>query len=110
MIPVDALLQFRLLEASEGGRTKGLGGPDALFFACPLISGGNAWDCRVLIGGEEIALGETYTFPVTFLSREAAWDWAKPGTQVDLWEGKVIGHGVILEQYLEQREIDAPPF
>jgi len=45
-----------------------------------------------------ISPGETRLFGVQFLFPEAALPFFSPGTPFTVWEGKVIGHGIVRER------------
>ena len=51
-----------------------------------------AWDCRLLVGGEPIAPGETRDVGIVFLSPEIGPAFAI-AEKFLLWEGRIIGEG-----------------
>lgn len=71
----DIYIKVRFKTSAEGGRKtsvkrKSPSGPD--FYACPLIIDNKTYDCRLLIGDNEMELGKYYEVPVKFLDIDLA--------------------------------------
>lgn len=90
----DAVIEVRFLTTSEGGRNSSLVGQ---FYACPLIIDNKGFDCRLLLKGQCLELGSLYEVPVTFLYRESALPMLSVGTEVLLWEGRVVAKGRVVK-------------
>jgi hypothetical protein len=90
----DAIIEVRFLTASEGGRHSNIVGEE--FYGCPLFAEGKAFDCRILLNGRTLQLGETYELPVKFLNPSLALPKLSPGKPIKLWEGKDIAAGKIV--------------
>ncbi len=96
---LDIYIKVRFKTNAEGGRKTPVKrktplGPD--FYACPLIVDDKAYDCRLLVGDNEIELGKYYEIPVKFLDVELALPNLSVGKKVTLWEGKEVADGEIL--------------
>jgi hypothetical protein len=96
MTKFDGILRFRLFLPGEGGRDKGIPS-SARFYSCPLFDGSKYWDCRIMLDGRGIELGETYEYPLLFLSPNEATRTIRPDAKVQLWEGRIIGTGTVVE-------------
>lgn len=75
MHKADIYIKVRFKTTAGGGRKtlvkrKSPLGPD--FYGCPLIVDDKAYDCRLLIGDNEIELGKYYEIPVKFLNIDLA--------------------------------------
>ena len=95
----DIYIKVRFKTSEEGGRKTSVKrktplGPD--FYACPLIVDDKAYDCRLLIGDEEIELGKYYEIPVKFLDKDAVLPNLSIGKKITLWEGKNVADGEIM--------------
>lgn len=90
----DVLLKIRFRKTSEGGRLSRIQGD---FYGCPMFVQGTAFDCRLLLDGQCIELGESYTLGAKFLCPEAVLPALSIGLKIILWEGKEIADGHILE-------------
>lgn len=95
----DIYIKVRFKTTAEGGRKTSVKrksplGPD--FYACPLIVDDKAYDCRLLIGDNEIELGKYYEIPVKFLDIDLALPSLSVGEKITLLEGKEIADGEIL--------------
>jgi hypothetical protein len=55
-------------------------------YGIPLVVGGEAFDCRLLLDGKTLKLGETYTVPAAFLRPELVLPKLLPRTEGSLWE------------------------
>ncbi|ULR88299.1 hypothetical protein [Comamonas sp. B21-038] len=90
----DIIISVRFLHTSEGGRETPVQGQ---FYSCPLFVDGEGFDCRLLLGGRRLELGECYEVPVKFLYRDKALPKMKPGTPVHLWEGRNIADAQVVQ-------------
>lgn len=93
MLP-DAYLEIRFRTKEEGGRNTAVSGD---FYACPLFVDGEAFDCRLLIAGKNLNLGDWYKIPVKFLNKDLALSRLVVGKEVTLWEGKDVADGAVIE-------------
>ncbi len=94
----DIYINIRFRTTSEGGRVSSLGHkkPRVVdFYACPMIIDDKAYDCRLLIGDQELILGLHYQVPVVFVNRDLALPNLSVGKNITLWEGKEIADGQI---------------
>lgn len=89
----DATIRIRFKKTEENGRDSAVEGA---FYACPLFVDGQAFDCRLLLAGKRLELGEYYEMPVKFLSRDLALSKLEVGKEVVLWEGKDVANGIVL--------------
>ncbi len=92
----DAYLEVRFKTPREGGRSTAVGGRSS-FYACPLFVDGKGFDCRLLIGGSTLKLGEYYRLPVIFLCPEEALKHLAVGKLVTLWDGRDVAVARVLE-------------
>lgn len=90
----DATIEVRFKTTAEGGRQSDLIGAE--FYACPFFVEGEAFDCRLLLDGRSIQLGQTYELPVKFLNAGLVLPKLLPGKPVTLWEGKDIAAGKVV--------------
>jgi hypothetical protein len=90
----DIIINVRFFTPSEGGRTTSVGGR---FYACPLFIDGEGFDCRLLLDGKSIKLGEACDIPVKFLYQDLALKKSAIGKEIFLWEGKIIAKGSIIK-------------
>jgi hypothetical protein len=90
----DVIIEVRFKMASEGGRQGDILGGE--FYGCPLFVEGEAFDCRLLLSGRTLQLGETYELPVKFLNPALVLPKLLPGKSVKLWEGKEIATGKVV--------------
>lgn len=90
---VDAVIRVRFKTPEENGRLSDIMGE---YYACPMIVGSEAFDCRVQLSGQRIELGKAYDVPVKFLSRKNALPNLEVGKNISLWEGKVVADGLVL--------------
>jgi hypothetical protein len=84
----------RFKTTDEGGRKTALIGT---FYSCPLFVDGEAFDCRLFLGGRKIELGEWYQLPLKFLNRDFVVRKLMPGKAITLWEGTDVAYGQVLE-------------
>ena len=94
----DIYIKVRFKTSAEGGRKTPLKrkmpmGPE--FYACPMMINGKGYDCRLLIGDQELELGKYYEIPVAFLDRDLALPNLFVGKGITLWEGKEVADGEI---------------
>ncbi|MBF0548612.1 MAG: hypothetical protein HQM08_29550 [Candidatus Riflebacteria bacterium] len=94
----DIIAEIRFKTSEEGGRKTAVGGSNAAvdFYGCPFIVDGKAFDCRLLLGGQLLELGQTYHVPVKFLNSQFVLGKLFEGKEFILWEGKPIGSGKVL--------------
>lgn len=90
----DIIISVRFLTTSEGGRKTPIQGQ---FYSCPLFIGDEGFDCRLLLDGRRLDLGENYEVPVKFLYRDKALPKMRSGAEVYLWEGRSIAKGQIVQ-------------
>jgi hypothetical protein len=87
------LIELRFKPSNEGGRSADVSGD---VYGIPLVVGGEAFDCRLLLDGKTLKLGETYTVPAAFLRPELVLPQLSPNQKVSLWEGREIGTGRVI--------------
>ncbi len=92
----DAYFEVRFKTPSEGGRATVVSGLSD-FYSCPMFVDGKAFDCRLMIRGAKLELGEYYRLPVKFLCPKEACQHLAVGKMVTLWEGKEIAVAKVLE-------------
>ncbi|MEL7431992.1 MAG: hypothetical protein AAGI90_05660 [Chlamydiota bacterium] len=95
----DIYIKVRFKTTAEGGRKTPVRRKSPLgtdFYACPLIVDDKVYDCRLLIGDNEIELGKYYEIPVNFLNIDLALPSLSVGKKITLLEGKEIADGEIL--------------
>ena len=93
-IKPEMIISVRFRLATEGGRSNGVSGET---YACPLVVGGDAFDCRIAVPPGGMDLGRTYDLALQFLFPELALPRMQVGTPISLWEGRPIADGVIAE-------------
>ena len=94
----DIYINVRFRTTSEGGRVSSLGHKKLRvvdFYACPMIINDKAYDCRLLIGDQELRLGQYYEVPVVFVNRDLVVPNLSVGKNITLWEGKEIADGQV---------------
>lgn len=94
----EALMKIRLYTSEEGGRN----GPIfSKYYSCPLLLdvNDNLYDCRIILNGITMNLGEEYVVPVKFLDFENAKRKIIIGKEILIWEGRWIGRGEIIKLY-----------
>ena len=96
----DIYIKVRFKTSEEGGRQTSLKcktelGPD--FYGCPLVVDNKAYDCRLLIGEQEIELGKYYEIPVKFLDKDLALPNLAVGKSITLLEGKEVANGQVIK-------------
>jgi len=94
----DVIIKVRFKTTAEGGRQGAIVIPNCMEhqYGCPFFVEGEAFDCRLLIAGETLKLGETYELPVKFLRPDLVLPKLSVGTSVTLWEGKDIATGQVV--------------
>jgi hypothetical protein len=93
MIQSNGQIRIRFKTTEENGRNTAVEGT---FYACPLFVDGEAFDCRLLLNGQRLELGEYYEIPVIFLSPELVLPKLCVGKEVVLWEGKDVATGYVI--------------
>jgi hypothetical protein len=96
----DIYIKVRFKTSDEGGRKTSVrrktpSGPD--FYGCPIEIDGKAYDCRLLIGDNEIELGKYYEIPVKFLDKDLALPNLAVGKSITLLEGKEVANGQVIK-------------
>lgn len=90
----DISTEVVLFEPSSVGRKGPLGG--GKYFACPFVVGGEAFDCRLLIEGRTLALGQMHHVDIVFLQWGLVAPTLKEGTRFALLQGCTpIAEGVV---------------
>lgn len=90
----DAIISVRFLTAAEGGRGTAVQGK---FYGCPLFTENEGFDCRLLLNGIRLELGDTYEVPIKFLFPELALPMMYEGMHVTLWEGKTVATAKLMK-------------
>ncbi|MEI8329516.1 MAG: hypothetical protein WCG14_05930 [Chlamydiia bacterium] len=96
----DVYIKVRFKTSEEGGRKTPVKRKTPLwpdFYGCPLMVDGKAYDCRLLIGDQEIELGKYYEIPVKFLDKNLALPNLAVGKNIILLEGKEIANGQVIK-------------
>jgi len=91
----DAIIEVRFKTTAEGGRQGNIVIAE-IPYGCPLLVDGEAFDCRLLLMGQTLALGETYELPIKLLRPDLALPKLSAGKAVTLWEGKEIATGKVI--------------
>lgn len=95
MLAGDVIGRVRLLSSEEGGR-KGPTPPDKL--VCVFITAKSAFDCQLILGDVgALSPGQSADVPIKFLDPDVALEAIRIGTQFELWEGRVIGEGRVVQ-------------
>lgn len=89
----DAIIEVRFKMPSEDGRQSAVSGD---YYGCPLVVEGEAFDCRLLLAGRRLELGETSEVPVKFLNPQLALTKLAAGKSFVLWEGKDVAAGKLV--------------
>ena len=98
----EAIIRVRFLLPEEGGRKsniiiKWISGMQT-GYGCPMRICGDLHDFRTLISKDTTyTLGDTYDLYVKFLYPELVLSKLCEGLEIELWEGKTIAHGIVLE-------------
>ncbi len=98
----DIYINVRFKTYAEGGRKTSLKRKFPLgvdFYACPMIIDGTAYDCRLLIGDQELKLGKYYEVPVKFLNKDLVLPNLFVGKNIVLWEGKEVASGTVIKLF-----------
>jgi hypothetical protein len=101
------LLSVKFWPSNCGGRKGPVKGE---YYACPLLLGEEAFDCRLLLNGTTLELGSTYEVPAVLLNPEAAHQKILLGTRVRLWEGREVGEAVVVKVFDRPESADGHPF
>ena len=62
----DVIIKVRFATPQEGGHQTAVRPSIVDHYGCPFVVGGEAFDCRLLLQGRRLELGETYEVPVKF--------------------------------------------
>jgi hypothetical protein len=89
----EAVIEVRFKTTAEGGRRTDIVG---YIYGCPLSVDGKKFDCRMVLDGKTLKLGETYELLVEFLWPDLALPELSPGKDISLWEGREIATGRVL--------------
>jgi len=95
MMRSDAIIKVRFKTTAEGGRQGAIIIVEH-HYGCPLFVDGEAFDCRLLILGQTLQLGETYELPIKFLNPQLVLPKLSPAKSISLWEGKEIAVGEVV--------------
>ncbi|HRH39508.1 MAG TPA: hypothetical protein PK760_14245 [Flavobacteriales bacterium] len=65
------------------------------YFGCPMVLPSGMWDCRMVFPKETapVQLGSTVEAQLQFLSPDKVLPQLTVGTEFQLWDGKIFGHG-----------------
>lgn len=102
MTQPDIDIKVRFRTSVEGGRKTSLKSKIALedaCYACPLLVDKKAYDCRLLIGKNELERGKEYEVSLQFLDKESALPHMSVGKHITLWEGKEVADGQVIRIY-----------
>ena len=88
----DIYIKVKFRTTLEGGRKTPINGD---FYACPMIVDNKAYDCRLLLTGKTLELGNFYGVPVKFLNRDLIVPKLIVGKNIILWEGKDVADGQV---------------
>lgn len=89
----DAIIEVRFKMPNENGRQTAVSGD---YYGCPLVIEGEAFDCRLLLAGRSLELGETNEVPVKFLNPQLVLPKLAVGKPIVLWEGKDVATGKVM--------------
>jgi len=94
----DIFIEVRFKTAAEGGRQTAITIPEHAdsHYGCPLFVDGEGFDCRILVKGRTLELGQTYELPIKFLFPNLALPKISVGKSVKLWEGTDIAVGKVI--------------
>jgi hypothetical protein len=94
----DIFIQIRFKTPAEGGRQTAITIPEQAnyHYGCLLFVDGEGFDCRFLVKGITLVLGQTYELPVKFLWPDLALPKMLQEKSVTLWEGVEIAVGRVL--------------
>jgi hypothetical protein len=94
---IDAVVRFRIRTTEEGGRTQPIFGPEYRQIFRTRGHPESNWSIFVYPMRQQLELGETYELPVLFLARELVLGFLRPGTAIELCEGRrVVADGTVL--------------
>jgi hypothetical protein len=91
----DIIIKVRFSTPEEGGRRAAVQPSIVDYYGCPFIVGGEAFDCRLLLQGRRLELGETYEIPVKFLNWRLVGPILAEGTPFVLREGEDVATGTV---------------
>ncbi|MGO8928360.1 MAG: hypothetical protein ACLQU3_15945 [Limisphaerales bacterium] len=92
----DVIIKVRFATPEEGGRQTALRPGIVDYYGCPFVVGGEAFDCRLILTGRTLELGQTYEVPVKFMNWPLVGPRLMEGTPFVLWEGKDVATGSIV--------------
>ncbi len=95
--------EVRFLTPEENGRQTDVEGN---FYSCPLFFqlDKTGFDCRLILSGRKIKLGEKCLADVKFLNRSNANNFIRKDASISLWEGRFVAEGKIVEVYPDSAE------
>ena len=103
-IEPDIMAKVFLYLTENGGREGPT--PDNRL-ACPMVIQNEMFDCWLLLDGiGSIAPGDTVVVPIIFTMPEIVLDILNPGDKFQLWEGRIVGEGVVLEKCGQEKKSD----
>jgi hypothetical protein len=93
----DIISTVRFLRTDEGGRKTPIYGGE--IYQCPVLLNGHFFDCGLLLYDFNIAInpGGSIVVPMRFLLPDIVKPQLKLGTKFQLWEGKTIAEGKVIE-------------
>ena len=96
MLKPDITARVRLYHTSEGGKRTAI---PPVQFGCVFHFEGEYFDCRMLLDQVQVALDPGYPaeVPIKFLFPELIKGRLKYGDSFQLWEGKDIAEGTVLQ-------------
>ena len=89
----SVVLRVHLFRTEDGGRGQKT---PAEKFGCPVEIRGELFDCRMSVGRDGIAPGETAAVAVRFLLPNLVLRMLRVGDELRLWEGRWIGTATVL--------------
>lgn len=89
----DAIIEVCFITTAEGGRHGPVKGS---FYGCPMFVDGEGFECRLLLEGQVLQLGESYEVEVKFMNPDLVRPKLSPGKSVSLWEGREVAKGKVL--------------
>jgi hypothetical protein len=90
----EIVVSVRFRTPQENGRLTAISGNH---YSCPFVVHDKAFDCRLVLDGRTLELGNRYEVPVKFMNPQLALPLLKVGTQFLLWEGKEVAAGEVVK-------------
>ncbi len=92
----DCIIEVRFLTTAEGGRKTAL---NSLEYRIAIVLGEKAFEARVYPTEANLPIkpGESLIAPVRFLSPELVRPLLRKGQKIDIYEGKVVARGHIID-------------